>query len=103
MAMMPEDESKRESDETAILATELLRLDLLNANNMFPVYTGHPIRGSGLFIEVLLFINILTCTPQKRTNATVSSCPGSRVLENYTIKALVSRDHSADTSWLTAR
>lgn len=35
-----------EIDEAVLIAIELLRYGLLNANNMFPTYTGAPIRGS---------------------------------------------------------
>ena len=47
-AMVSEPEVSSEHEEAAILATELIRLDLLNANNMFPMYSGAPIRGSGM-------------------------------------------------------
>ena len=36
-----------EDNDVAILSVELLRLDLLNSNNMFPMYTGYPLHGSG--------------------------------------------------------
>lgn len=35
------------SDEAALLAIELLRYDLLTSSNMFPNYSGAPLRGSG--------------------------------------------------------
>ena len=36
--------SKKEQEEAVFLAVELLRLNLLNANTMFPGYTGEPVR-----------------------------------------------------------
>lgn len=37
-------------EEAAVLAVELLRLGLLNADTMFPNYTGGPSGGSGMYI-----------------------------------------------------
>lgn len=35
-------------EEAGFIAIELLRLDLLTSDNMFPTYTGAPMRGSGM-------------------------------------------------------
>lgn len=42
---------KRELEEAAVLAVELLRLGLLNGDeNMFPGYKGAPLRGNGMHV-----------------------------------------------------
>jgi len=42
-ALNPEDDL----EEAIFLAVELLRLNLLNSDTMFPSYSGQPLRGSG--------------------------------------------------------
>ena len=37
-----------EQEDAAFLAIELLRLNVLNADTLFPDYSGAPLRGSGI-------------------------------------------------------
>ena len=45
----PEADPDSRYDESALIAVELLRYDLLNAEHMFGSYVGAPLRGSGKF------------------------------------------------------
>lgn len=45
LSAMPVDD---DLEEASFLAVELLRLGLLSSDNMFPTYTGGPMRGSGM-------------------------------------------------------
>ncbi len=47
--------SRRDQEEAAFIAIELLRHHLLNANTMFPNSSGAPLRGSGKIPNVGLF------------------------------------------------
>jgi hypothetical protein len=50
-----------ELEEAVIVAIELARMGLLNANNMFPTYTGAPYRGSDLEKRNTLLISRIAC------------------------------------------
>ena len=45
---------KTDQDQAVMLAVELLRLDLLNPDTMFPDYSGAPVRGSGAYASFSL-------------------------------------------------
>ena len=46
-------------EEPVFIGIELLRLKLLNADIMFPTYTGVPLRGSGRF-TIRLVVQVLS-------------------------------------------
>jgi Temperature dependent protein affecting M2 dsRNA replication len=50
-----------ELEEAAVVAVELLRLGLLNANNMFPTYSGAPYRGSEATKRNTLLVARVAC------------------------------------------
>ena len=47
-------DSNRDQEDAALLAIELLRLNVLNADTLFPDYSGAPSRGSGRFLPYLV-------------------------------------------------
>lgn len=59
-AILSSDSSGADGNDEAILAVELLRLDILNGNNMFTTYTGYPVNGSGWCPSPFTYHNMLT-------------------------------------------
>jgi hypothetical protein len=52
-AIIPGLKGKPDLEEGAIIAVELLRLNILNSNmDMFPHYLGYPIRGEGQYLPL---------------------------------------------------
>lgn len=72
-----------EQHEAAVLACELLRLDVLSSENMFPSYTGAPMHGSDTDKANTLFLARVACLDKLRHKAIGFTGPLSRHLLGY--------------------
>ncbi|KAI9831325.1 MAG: hypothetical protein M1819_005099 [Sarea resinae] len=70
-------------EEAVFVAIELLRLDILNANEMFPSYSGAPMRGSETDKRNCLLISRLACLGKLRHKSIGFAGPLSRHLLAY--------------------
>ncbi|KAI9718407.1 MAG: hypothetical protein M1812_004128 [Candelaria pacifica] len=69
--------------EPAFITVELLRLNLLNVNGMFPTYTGAPIRGSETDKRNCLLVSRIACLGKLRHRTIGFTGPLSRNLLAY--------------------
>ncbi len=60
-----------------------MRLDLLNSDNMFPTYTGSPMRGSETDKRNCLLLSRIACLGKLRHNAIGFTGPLSKHLLGY--------------------
>lgn len=72
-----------ELEEAVFLAIELARLNLLNANTMFPSYGGQPLRGSETDKRNTLLVSRVACLGKLRHRAIGFTGPLSRHLLGY--------------------
>jgi hypothetical protein len=72
-----------ENEEGALIAVELARLGLLNADNMFPKYSGGPLKGSDKDKRNSLLIARVACAGKFRHKQIGFSGPLSRDLLGF--------------------
>ena len=89
---------KPEFEEPIVLALELLRLDLLNADNMFPTppYHGAPFRGSEIDQRNTLLVSRVACLGKLRHKSIGYTGPLSRHLLAYHSIISTVRDSQRD-------
>ena len=83
LAMVEASSSASEQEEGLLLAAELLRLDLLSSENMFPSYNGAPMHGSEKDKANTLLLARIACLGKLRHKSIGFTGPLSRHLLGY--------------------